>query len=261
MPPTPSAVALRAASDTGVSEGELSSNQTTIRKGDEFVRCWTVSDGNSDEFFRQYALTCRVSSKGLVGLAGSRVSVDAFGASGASKTGTPSDTPDQDVLIGRVSKRDFPLTLSVYGSWGAKPTDTISEFHLTLPATEAADKAAPVIVKLPFDTWPVTFLNHGSFAAVSTASYDVQAAPFITDQNGNGTKTTFSTSASTGAVRGPSATLDLLAPPSGGIAVEVQADHGSFRSTITAPGVWVIEGTSLRLATADEEAAAGGSPA
>ena len=242
-----------AASDTNVSEGELTG---AARKGDEFVRCWTVSDGNSDDFFRDYTLSCRVSSKGLVGLAGSSVYVDASKANGSVVSGAPGDTPDHDVVLGHVHKSDFPLSLSVYGSWAAKRTDTISEFHLTVPAAEAANEAAPVIVKLPFDTWPVTFLNHGSFAAITTATYDVQAAPFITDQNGNGSKTTFSTSASTGAVRGPSATLDLLAPPSGGVSVEVQADHGSFRSTINAPGVYVIEGSSLRLATAEEEAAA-----
>lgn len=247
-----------AASDTAVSEGELTGS---ARKGDEFVRCWTVSDGNSDEFFRDYALTCRVSSKGLPGLAGSSVYVDASAASGRVVSGTPGDTPDQDVVLGHMHKADFPLSLSLYGSWAAKRSDTISEFHLTVPADEAANEAAPVIVKLPFDIWPVTFLNHGSFAAISTATYDVQAAPFITDQNGNGTKTTFSTSASTGSVRDPSVTLDLFAPPSGGISVEVQSDHASFRSKIDAPGVYVIETSGLRLATAEEEAAAGGAPA
>lgn len=244
------------AADTSVSEGELTKS---ARKGDEFVRCWTVSDGTDDEFFREYALTCRVSSKGLPGLAGTLVNVDAIGVNGTSKSASPGDTPDQDVVIGRVHKSDFPLSLHVYGSWAAKRTDTISEFQQTVQVAnaDAPSATAPVVFKLPFDSWPVTFLMSSSFAAVSAAPYNVQAAPFITESGSDATKTTFSTSFDSGAIRDSKSSFDLIAPPSGGVAVEVQAAHGTFRSTINAPGVYVIEDSALRLATAEEEAAAG----
>jgi hypothetical protein len=242
-----------AASDTSVSEGELTG---AARKGDEFVRCWTVSDGNNDEFFRDYALTCRVSSKGLPGLSGSSVYVDASGTQGFLVTGTPGDTPDQDVVIGHVRKSAFPLSLHVYGAWAAKRTETVSQFQLTVAAAEAADAAAPVVLKLPFDSWPVTFLNRTPFAVVSATPYTVQAAPFVTESGDGSTKTTFAGTFDSGVLRGPKASFDLLAPPSGGISVEVQTGHGSFHATLASAGVYVIEDSLVRLATADEEAAA-----
>lgn len=243
--------------ETEVSEGQLTGQ---VRKGDEFVRCWTVSDGNSDEFFRSYDVKCRVSSKGLLGLGGTSVFVDAHGATGNVVSGSPGDTPDQDVLIGRVRKSDFPLDLRLYGTWAPKRNESMSAFRITLPAGETATAAAPVIAKLPFDTWPVTFLNRLPLVVVTTNRYEVQAAPFVTERDDRSTKTTFSTSASTGIVREPRASLDLVAPPSGGIDVQIQGARTPLRATITAPGVYVIEEAGLRLATAEEEAAAGPAP-
>jgi hypothetical protein len=246
-----------AASDSEVSEGELTG---AVRKGDEFLRCWTVSDGNTSEFFRSYALTCRVSSKGLPGLAGTSVFVDAHGASGRVVTGRPGESVDQDVVLGNMTKSDFPLKLHVYGTWAKERTDSTSAFRIDVPAAESANASAPVVVKLPFDTWPVTFLNRLPLAVVSTGRYDVQAAPFFTEQDERSTKTTFSTSASTGFVREPRVSLDLIAPPSGGIDVNIQGPHTPLHATIATPGVYVIEESGLRLATAAEEAELGPAP-
>lgn len=243
-----------AADEGDTSEGQLTSN---VRKGDEFVRCWTTSDGNADEFFRTYDLKCRVSSAGLPGLAGSSVYVDARSVGNNVRSGRPGETPDQDVLIGRVSKSDFPLKIRVYGSWGATRTDTLSSYRIDVPATEANTAAAPVIVKLPFDMWPVTFLNRLPLAVVSSERYDVQVAPFITEQDERSTKTTFSSSKSSEVMRNtPRFDLDFVAPKSGGITVSIQGARTPIRGNIAAPGTYVIEESGLRLATAAEEAAA-----
>ncbi len=246
-----------AGSDAAVSEGALTG---TARKGDEFVRCWSTADGAAGDFFTRYAVTCHVSSKGLPGLAGSPVYVDARGADGATVSGSPGDKPDQDVVIGSVSSSSFPLSLTVYGLWTTAPTTVLSGFHLKVAAPIAATATAPVIVKLPFDIWPVTILNRLSLSVLSSRPYDVSVAPFTTDQNGNGTKTAFTTTFDSDVMRGPRFDFNLFAPPSGGIPVQVSGVAGSSSATISAPGVYVIDDSGLRLATADEEAAAGPAP-
>jgi hypothetical protein len=240
--------------DSSVSEGKLA---TPARKGEEFTRCWTVSDGNADDFFRRYALSCRVSSKGLEGLSGSSVFVDVMTAGGRVVSGRPGETPDSDVLIGNVSKSDFPLSVRVYGTWASAPNESLTSYRVTVPAAETANASAPVIVKVPFDTWPVTILNRLPFVVVSTSRYDVQAAPFFTEQDERSTKTTFTTSATTGVLRGPRADLAVLAPPSGHLDVQIQGGQGTQHATIASPGVYVVDEAGLHLATAAEEADAG----
>jgi hypothetical protein len=244
------------ADESSSDEGALTGQ---VRKGDELARCWTVSDGNSDEFFRSYELTCRVSSAGLTGLAGSSVYVDARGAGGNVLSGRPGETPDQDVVLGMVRKSDFPLSLRIYGSWASTRPNTISPFRITLAANESANASAPVIVKMPFDTWPITFLNRLSVAIVSSERYTVQAAPFKTSQDDSSTETTFTTSVNTGVVRGPRVSLDLIAPSSGSLALHLTG-AADARTSITGPGTYVLDASGIRLATAAEEAEAGPAP-
>jgi hypothetical protein len=245
------------ASSGTANEEELTAS---VRKGEEFVRCWTTSDGNADEFFRSYDLTCRVSSAGLAGMSGTAVYVDATTATRKVVSGSPGASPDRDVLIGRVSKDAFPLAIQVYGAW-APDSALYTHYRITVPALESATAEAPVIVKLPFDRWPVTFLKRLPIAVVSSTPYDVQVAPFITEQSPTSTKTTFTTSATSAILREPRADFAFVAPASGSLSVRVQVPASPYEATIAAPGVYVIEELGLRLATAAEEAEAASTPA
>lgn len=247
-----------AGDEAAVDEGQLVS---APKKGAEFVRCWTVSDGSADEFFRRYTLTCRVSSAGLPGLSGSSVFVDARTTGGNVRSGRPGDAPDTDVVIGTVSKSDFPLAITVYGTWGKAQFDSISSYRVVVPATEANGAAAPAIVKLPFDIWPITILNRLQTGVVSSQQYTLDVAPFITEQDSRSTKTTFSTSWSSGFIRERRVDLEVIAPKSGGIRVSVQGPNPSVPADIAAPGTYVLDNAGLHLATAAEEAEAAGLPA
>jgi hypothetical protein len=248
-------------------QGDQDVTARVAKKGSEFIRCWTKSDGTADEFFRRYELSCRVSSSGLPGLAGTTVYVDARGARGNVVSGTPGDSKDRIVSLGSFSKDAFPLELSVYGSLSGDPTsgeargEHLTYYRVAVSALESATEAAPVIVKIPFDTWPVTILNRAPLGVVDTRPYEVQAAPFITEQDSRSTKTTFQANASTGFMRGSMRVdLNLIAPPTGGLRVSVQGPNPASESTIAGPGVYVLETTGLRVATAAEVAAADGVP-
>lgn len=187
--------------------------------------------------------------------------VDARTAKSNVVTGSPGQTPDADVLLGRVHQDDFPLTLHVYGTWGARDA-SLTYYRTDVSAAEAATAAAPVVVKLPFDTWPVTLIDKVGLAIVQSEPYEVQAAPFFTEQDERSTKTTFTARASSGVLRdvGAKISFDVVAPKTGGVAVTVQAGRASLHQTLAGPGVYVVDESGLRLATAEKEAAAGASP-
>jgi hypothetical protein len=226
------------------------------KKGAEFARCWTTNDGTVDLDFRVYTLSCRVSSAGLKGLETSAVSVDARTVKTSVQSASPGATPDQDVIVGRFYKSDFPLSATVYGYWKlGEFTSTDYRTQVAIADTVTADQ--PVIVKLPFDSWEVTLLNRLPQAAVSSERYEVQAAPFITEASSTSTKTTFITSAQTPFLAGvPRLDLDVIVPQSGSLTLSLAGLRSPSSTTLSGPGVFVLDANGIRKATAAEEAEA-----
>jgi hypothetical protein len=117
-------------------------------------------------------------------------------------------------------------------------------------------------VKLPFDSWEVTLLNRLPNASVNSERYEVQAAPFITEQSATGTKTTFVTSVQTPFLVGVARTdLDVIVPQSGKLSLSLQGLHSPSTIDVTGPGVFVLDESGIRKATAAEEAEADGADA
>jgi hypothetical protein len=241
-----------------VSEGKAT-RQT--RKGAEFARCWTTNDGSADPDFRVYSLICRASSAGLKGLETSSVNVDARTVKSSVQSGTPSKTLDQDLVVGRFYKSDFPLKATVYGYWKlGEFTSSDYRTEITIAETVAAEQ--PVVVKLPFDSWEVTLLNRLPQAAVSSERYEVQAAPFITEPSSTSTKTTFTTSAQTPFLAGiPRLDLDIIVPQTGSLTLSLAGLRTPSSIAVSGPGVFVLDTNGIRKATAAEEAEADGAGA
>ncbi len=215
------------------------------------MRCWATSDGNSDAFFRRYTVSCHLTSAALTGLSRSSVAVQTESAKGATLSSILTSTPDTDVVVGAVTADSLPLSVHLYGVWASADEATDTSFQSpALQLGTVTDSGHPLIVRSPFSTWHLTFLDHSSFAAVQTSGYAIDTAPFFTETSINPTKHSLETSASTGIISTPSASLDVIAPASGGLALSVNTEGGAYSVTATGPATYVLEDSGVRLATA-----------
>ena len=248
------------------SDDAAESAQTrAVKKGGEFLRCWAESDGTANPFFRNYAVKCRHTASSIAALRGkSWVSVEAYGAGGdrlerPADAPRPSDQPGAAVVVTVAQTNKFPVALRVQGQWGVSE-GTTTPFRTTIAVEERTTAEAPARVMLPFDFWPITFLNRLPAAVVSTEAYEVDAAPFVTEERLDGTRTSFLAQHETDLLREPRVDIDFIAPKQGALKVRVQGPPTATGAVIDGPGVYVIEERGLRKATPEDEPDAGPLP-
>ena len=218
-------------------------------------------DGTPNPFFRQHTIRCRHTARAFAALKGeNRVTVEAFGARGETRCAPTAleRSPGHGRRHRRRPAQQFPVRLSIQGQWAsATARPTVPRRRVDRGRTTAQ---APVRVAVPFDFWPVTFLNQLPAAVISTESFEVDAAPFVTDERADGAKTTFLARHETELLRGPRADVDFIAPARGALKLRIQGPPTPVSAVIDEPGVYVIDAQGLRKATPADEPDAGSPP-
>lgn len=224
-----------------------------------WVRCW-VERGAP-----KHALRCRYDAPDAKQpIKPSWVVVAVTDMLGRSHSKDLHDKAGQNVLVASLGDEAFPMEMAVSVSTsdlekvGLERTTLISTRRGVLNA-DAAAHYHPVVVKQPFDLWPVTVIQRHSSFSLQVERRPVSIAPWTVGQARDASLDAFAVGAANGRAQGSKSTHYFIAPEEGGLSARYEAGRAPSRVSIAAPGVYVADEDGFRLATSED--ANGTSPA
>jgi hypothetical protein len=212
----------------------------------DLLRCHVVPDtSTSDPFFQSHELRCGRVVQSTYPLVQQRALVEVITAKSRGLTGDI--TGDDEVRVGFLRNDDFPLrvrtrlmfpeTATVGSQFALKREDAIA--NLT-----AATKEKPLVFTSPFTLWGVAMRTADARALFLSTQYDVPTDGYKVGWNfatPDGDPSTLPVHSFQNA-RDGKVEIAFIAPPSGRITLRL----ASGEVTLTGPGSYVVEGTTLR---------------
>jgi hypothetical protein len=239
-----------------------------------WTKCWIEKDTSTNDPARQqHAVTCRydapddkqpVKPQGFI--------VDVHFAAGSNHIEDLAQRSGQDVVVQKVTGEQFPIDINVvvYGPTfnDVGLSENWFELKTKVENPDAHTSERPLVVKQPFDLWPVVVIPKAFIAYAQLDSHTFSVAPLTAGQEGTSTQATARGKILARAAEPQASLTYFVAPKEGELKGSYKTSSGvgnamteiAGGARIPGPGVYVATDTELRRATDEEASVVGPAP-
>lgn len=250
--------------DTSVVEDDFTqTKKLTLIEGPDLVSCHVVKGSDPDPFFRTDEVRCTRAKATSFPLQPAAVLVSVATKSG--QAGSVDLTGDAELVVAKVAANSYPLTLEVVTSYAITDAGDLrglgSGFFQAFTSSHSfvAPTGEPVLVRFPFDLWPVEVRATKARFEGSLTPYQVDLSPMKTSSGAS----TLEVRASLGSLEVGGSRASLLPVTRGTqrLPGEGRFDGQARAFELAGPGIYVAEPSGLRGATeADLDDVSSGPP-
>jgi hypothetical protein len=242
------------ASPSGSTAQASTEGSTSVLKGAEWAQCWVEPDtSTTDPTFQRPTVKCTEPvldpSYPLPLQAVIAQVLDAKNVSSSQAL-----TPGSSVVVATTSSDGFPLTVTLQvvlkdtpllDSLRFLPEILVLDANLSIASVTAASVTSPIIVKQPFDLWPIAVVDQTRGFIAQSSPESLSLAPLVMGSNVGASSAT-TTQVILDSQATPTFATYIVAPPSGSVFVQYSTGTApATQATISGPGSYTAEASGF----------------